>query len=181
MADPWKPVNFNDPLPSEWDDGLCNLCNRTDFRLLFGPATWDNNFSVSGFSEGGGKGFCPRTYAYNRDHQSCPFCRLTYQALKITDNWYNIEKHAVWLTPRVPAWFLSGTSGPWPSRVEKKLWLRIQRGTLGLDDFWDERKEVLMEQVAQIQLLAAQPTCTTGSAVSDIALRNKLNGVRWYL
>ncbi|KAI9875651.1 MAG: hypothetical protein M1830_008146 [Pleopsidium flavum] len=34
----------------------------------------------------------------------------------------------------------------------------------------------MTEQVAQIQLLAAQPACTTGSALYEIATRNKLNG-----
>ncbi|KAI9878060.1 MAG: hypothetical protein M1830_002039 [Pleopsidium flavum] len=47
---------------------------------------------------------------------------------------------------------------------------------LGLRGWRRRKKEVMTEQVAQIQLLAAQPACTTGSALYEIATRNKLNG-----
>lgn len=163
------------PWLAEWDNNLCDLCNKEDFRSLFGLPTWDDDFSGSGWTAGGGH--CPRTFAYLRDHQSCAFCRLIYHGLKDADNWYHVEERAVWLTPDVFAWFLGvSKSHAHPKKIEKKVWLRIQRDCLGLDKPWDGENEVLTEQIAQVQLFARQPDCVTDPIWYETASRYKAKG-----
>ena len=92
------------------------------------------------------------------------------------ETWHDIEDRAVWLYHDVYAWVLSSPPQPpdrWPSRVEKRVWLRIQRDTEGIEvtDVWpvfDDQKEVMMTHAACIQVTAADPNCTT-SASSDVA------------
>ena len=165
-----------------WDKDLCEKCNEIDWDLIFG-GSWRNE-SVSGWSPGT---VSPRSLAHIRDHQSCAFCRLTYHAMTNAETWHDIEDRAVWLHHDVYAWVFSGHPRPpdrWPSRVEKRIWLRTQRGTEDIemtmkDDMlcepiFQSKKEVMMTRAACIQLIAADPECTTGmnTDIADLMRRD---------
>ena len=154
-----------------WDKDLCAKCNEIDWQEIFG-GSW-HNVKASGWSRGTTS---PRSLAHIRDHQKCAFCRLTYHAMINAGTWHDINEFAVWLDHGVYAWVFDGppprTPDRWPSRVEKRIWLRVQRGIEGIeitDEFpvFDDRKEVMMTHAACIQLIAPDPGCT--STDSDLS------------
>ena len=144
---------------------------------MFGTSTWDDTPFPGAYTEGGAQ--APRTFTYIRDHQSCSFCRLTYHGLKDADNWYHVDEWTVWLSTTVYAWILGGTEGHnYHSRVEKKFGLRIQRDSIGLEEGWDQnkQKEVMTEQVAQIQVFARQSNCSNKPTWYEAVSRYKAKG-----
>jgi len=162
--------------PDMWDKELCAKCNEIPWEQIFG-GSW-HNVKASGWGMGTTS---PRSLVHIRDNQMCAFCRLTYHAMVKAEIWHDIEDRAVWLHYNVYAWVLSGPPDPpdrWPSRVEKRIWLRIQRDTedieitikdgLPCNPLFPDEKDVMMTHAACIQLVAADPDCTTG-ANSDIA------------
>lgn len=161
------------PWEGERDNNLCELCNITDFRAIFGSATWDCAPQPGDWHQSDGE--VPRTFAYVRNHQSCAFCRLIYHGLKNSDNWHFVKERAVWLSARVFAWFLGhGKDQKFHSRVEKKICLRVQRNCF---EPWEQETEVLTEQVAQIQVVCSQqPDFATDPACYEMLSRYKANG-----
>lgn len=162
--------------PDMWDKELCAKCNEISWEGIFG-GSW-HNVRVDSWSTGTSS---PRSLVHIRDNRMCAFCRLTYHAMVKAEIWHDIEDRAVWLHHDVYAWLLSGPPDPpdrWPSRVEKRIWLRIQRDTedieitikdgLPCEPVFPDEKDVMMTHAACIQLMAADPDCTTG-ANSDIA------------
>ena len=77
---------------------------------------------------------------------------------------------------------LPGPTDRWPSRVEKRIWLRMQRDTEGIEvtDVWPtfDEKEVMMTHAASIQVVAADPKCATGASsdAANIIRQHLLNG-----
>ena len=159
-----------------WDKELCAKCNEIDWPNIFG-GSW-HNVRVSSWGTGTTS---PRSLVHIRDHQMCAFCRLTYHAMLNAEIWHDIEDRAVWLHHDVYAWVHSAPPSPpdrWPCRVEKRIWLRIQRDTEGIEvtikdglpcePLFENEKDVMMTHAACIQLMAADPECTT-NANSQIA------------
>lgn len=158
-----------------WDQELCAKCNEIPWEQIFG-GSW-HNVKVSSWGTGTTS---PRSLVHIRDNQMCAFCRLTYHAMVNAEIWHDVEDRAVWLHYDVYAWLLSGPPSPpdrWPSRVEKRIWLRIQRDTenieitikdgLPCEPLFPAEKDVMMTHAACIQIMAADPDCT--SADSDVA------------
>ena len=169
-----------------WDNDLCAKCNEIDWAHIF-SGSWHNE-PIGGWGAGT---VSPRSLAHIRDHQTCAFCRLTYHAMANAETWHDIEDSAVWLHHDVHAWvFSSPPRSPdrWPSRIEKRIWLRTQRGTEGIEltmkdgalsePLFDSEKEVMMTRAPCIQMIAADPECTTGmnTDIADLMRRDHSDG-----